>query len=75
MNDDPIEKIVTCNELLDQINNSEEDDLIEWKFKEKNGHEGTLPQSHPNYNGSPHNLVTAWENEEISKLPLNIIIR
>ena len=51
--DDTIEEIFTYNELLDHVNNSEEDDFIEWKFKEIGAHEGPLPRTHPNYNGSP----------------------
>ena len=73
MNDDTIEEIFTYNELLDHINNSEEDDLIEWKFKAITAHEGPLPRSHPNYNGSPYNLTIEWENGEIINEPLNII--
>ena len=57
MNDDTIEETFTYNELLDHINNSEEDDLIEWKFKAITAHEGPLPRSHPNYNSSPYNLT------------------
>ena len=53
MQDDTVEEVFTCNELLDHINNSEEEDLIEWTFREILAHEGPLPQSHPNYNGSP----------------------
>ena len=73
MNDDTVEEIFTCNELLDYINNSEEDDLIEWKFKEIIAHEGPLPRSHQNYNGSPYNLTIEWENGEITNEPLNVI--
>jgi hypothetical protein len=73
MNDGIIEEIFTYNESLDHMNNSEEDDLIEWKFKEIKAHEGPLPKSYPNYNGSPYNLTIKWENEEITNEPLNII--
>ena len=60
MNDETIEEIFTYNESLDHINNSEEDDLIEWKFKEITAHEGPLPRTHPKYNGSPCNLAIEW---------------
>ena len=73
MNDDTIEKISTYNSLLDHVNNSEEDDLIEWKFKEIIAHEGLLARRHPNYNVSPYNLTIEWENGEITNEPLNII--
>ena len=36
--DNTIEVIFTYNDLLDHINNSEEDDLIEWKFKDVTAH-------------------------------------
>ena len=39
MNDGTIEEIFTYNKKLDHIKNSEEDDLIEWRFKEVIGHE------------------------------------
>ena len=54
-------KIFTYNELLNHINNSEEDDLIEWKFKAIREHDGPLPRSDPNYNGSHLNLRIEWE--------------
>ena len=74
MQDDTIEEIFSYNELLDFLNKSEdEDDLIEWRFKSITGHEGPLPKSHPNYNGSPYNLRIEWENGEITNEPLNII--
>ena len=73
MQDDTVEEIFTHNELLDYINNSEEDDLVEWKFREILAHEGPLPKSHPNYNGSTYNLQIEWESGEITNEPLNII--
>ena len=71
--DDTVEDIFTCNEILDRINLSEDDDLVEWKFKAIIAHEGPLPRSHPNCNGSPHNLRIEWENGEITDEPLSII--
>lgn len=74
MQDNTVEKIFIYNELLDILNKSEdEDDLVEWRFKAIAGHEGPLPKSHPNYNGSPYNLRIEWENGEITDEPLNII--
>ena len=58
---------------MDHINNSEEDDLVEWKFKAITAHEGTLVRSHPNYNGSPYNLRMEWEHWEVTNKPLNMI--
>ena len=53
MNDDAIQEVLDYNELLDHLNNSEEDDIVEWKFKAITAHEGPLHQHHPNYNVSP----------------------
>ena len=33
MSEDAIEEILNCNELLDHINNSEEDNLIEYRME------------------------------------------
>ena len=57
MSDDAIEETFTCNELLYHINNSEEDDIIEWEFRETKSHEGPLPRTHPNFNRSPCSLT------------------
>lgn len=73
INDDTIEEVFTCNKLLDHINNSSEDDIIEWKFKKISAYEGPLPQSHPKCNGSPCSLTIEWENGEITSEPLSII--
>ena len=42
MNDYIIDEILTYNELLDRVNNSIEDYLVEWKFKVITEHEGML---------------------------------
>ena len=62
----------TYKELIDHINNSSEDCLIEWRFKSITAYEGTLPKNHPNYNGSPYNLIIEWENGKITNKPLSI---
>ena len=56
---------------MDHINNSEEDALVECKFKAITAHDGALVRSHPNYNGSPCNLRIEWENGEVTNEPLN----
>ena len=45
--DDRVEDAFTYNEILDHINSSEDDNLIEWNFKSITSHEGPLPRSHP----------------------------
>ena len=59
MKDDTIEETFAYNELLDLVNNSEEDELVEWKAIL--AHEGLLVRSHTNYNGSPYSLKIEWE--------------
>ena len=59
---DAVEDAFTCNEILDHVNNSEDDDLVEWKFKSITAHEGPVPRSHLNYNGSLYTLKIEWEN-------------
>ena len=71
--DDTVEDVFTYNEILDHLNMSEDDDMIEWKFKAITAHEGPLATSHPNYNGSSYNLRIEWEHGEITNEPLNII--
>ena len=73
MKDHAIEEIFAYNESLDHTNNSEDDDLIECKFKEITAHEGPLSRTRPNYNGSPWNLTIEWENGKIKNELLNII--
>ena len=47
-----IEDLFTYNKMLDHINNSKDDDLIE----SITSHKGPLPRSSPNYNSSQCNL-------------------
>ena len=54
------------------MNNSEEDDLIEWKFKETTAKQEPLPRTHQNYNGSLQNLTIDWEHGDVTNEPLNI---
>ena len=44
---DTIEEIFTRIEMLDHLNNSDEEDLIELKFKSITSHKGPLPKSFP----------------------------
>ena len=66
INDYTIEEIFTYNKLLDHINNSQEDDLIKWKFKEIIAHEGPLPRTHPNRNELTYNLTIEWGNGDVT---------
>ena len=71
--DDVVEDVFTYNEILDHINNSEDDDIIEWKFKSITSHEEPLPRSYTNYNGSPHNLRIELEIGDVTNEPLKMI--
>ena len=70
---DTVEDVFIYNEILDQINKSEDYDLIECEFKSITSHEGPLPTSYPNCNGSTCNLRIEWENGDITNETLNII--
>ena len=48
INDDTIEEIFTYSESLNYINNSQENDLIEWMFKAIVAHEVQLPRTNSN---------------------------
>ena len=54
--DHTIEEIFTCNKLLYYLNDTDEDNLIEWKFKVIIVYKGSLSKLHSNYNSSPYNL-------------------
>ena len=67
--DDAVECVFTYNTILDHNNKSEDDDLIEWKFKAVAAHEGSLSTSRPNYNGYPCNLIIELENGNVTNDP------
>lgn len=58
---DTIKEVFTYNETINYVSTSEEENLIEWKFKSITGHEGYIPKFHPSYNGSLYNLRIEWE--------------
>ena len=69
---DQREEIITYNQLLDYIS-QEQDDGIVWKFRRIVSHQGPLPSTHKDYNGSAYNLLIEWENGETTYEPLSII--
>ena len=71
--DDQVEEILTYNEILELIEDQQEEDAVEWRFKSIKGHEGPLKWNHPNYKGSSCNVMIEWENGEITFEPLSII--
>ena len=72
MNDDQYEEIMSYNDILNHIEQSEEDTVI-WRFKRIAGHEGPLLKGHPNWKGSNYNVRVEWENGEITDEPLTNI--
>jgi hypothetical protein len=62
------------NELMGFIKKNEENEHIVSKFKCIVQHQGPLISIDPNYYGSKYNVLKEWENEEISKEPLAIIM-
>ena len=49
------------------------DDDIEWKFKDIIGHQGPLSKDHADYKGLPYNVTVLWENGETMSKPLSVI--
>jgi hypothetical protein len=65
VNDDKYEEIMTYNQIMDHIEQSEEDAIV-WRFKRIVGHEGPLTKNHPMLKGSIYNVCVEWENREIT---------
>ena len=63
---------MACNDIADYI---EQDDGFEgsWHFKEILDHKGPLYSHNKEYAGSKFNAQVAWENGEISWVPLRIM--
>ena len=67
---DDQEDIMTYNEIVDfMTRDTNEENGEYWKFRKIIGHE-KVSQHHKNYNGSSYNLRIAWENGEVSEVPL-----
>jgi hypothetical protein len=64
LNNDQQEEIITYNKMLEYITKDEEYDIT-WKFRCIVSHETQ---------GSQHTLLIEWENGEITKEPLTIIV-
>ena len=72
-NKDKYEEILTYNELMDHLHKLE-DGPIMWELRKIVSHQGPLDKNHPNYMGSPYNVGVKWENGEILKERLSIIV-
>jgi hypothetical protein len=72
VNDDKYKEIMTYNQIMDHIEQSEEDAIV-WRFKQIAGHEGPLTKNHPMWKGSICNVRNEWENEEITDEPMTTI--
>ena len=73
MKDDIIKEVFINNKLLEYLNNSEEDNLIEQKFKTIIAYESPLSKLHPNYNGLLCNPKIKQEKKKITNKLLSII--
>jgi hypothetical protein len=69
VNDDKYEEIMTYNQIMDHIEQSEEDAIV-WRLKQIAGHEGPLTKNHPMWKGSTYNVIVEWENREITNEPM-----
>jgi hypothetical protein len=72
VNDDKFEEIMTYNQIMDHIEQSEEDAIV-WRFKQIVGHEGPRTKNHPMWKGSIYNVCVEWENGEITNEPMTTI--
>jgi hypothetical protein len=72
VNNDKYEEIMTYNQIMDHIEQSEEDAIV-WRFKRIAGHEGPLTKNHPMWKGSIYNVRVEWENREITDEPMTTI--
>ena len=71
-NNDGDEDILACHDIINRIEKEYEDPTV-WKLQSITAHEGPLQQTHPNYKGSPYNVMIEWETGEITSEPLSII--
>jgi hypothetical protein len=72
VNDEKYEEIMTYNQIMDHIEQSEEDAIV-WRFKPIAGHEGPLTKNHPMWKGSIYNVRVGLENGEITDEPMATI--
>jgi hypothetical protein len=72
VNNDQYEEILTYNQILEHIEQTEEDAIL-WRFKRIIGHEGPLTKHHAMWKGSVYNVRIEWENGEITDEPLTTI--
>jgi hypothetical protein len=72
VNDDKYKEIMTYNQIMDHIEQSEEDAIV-WRFKRIVGHEGPYIKNHPMWNGSIYNVRVEWEKGEITDEPMTTI--
>ena len=69
-----IEEVVTYNQILQKLKN-DDDEFGVWKFKVITSHNEPLNQSSDKYKGSKWNIRIEWENGEIAREPLGIIVK
>ena len=55
--DDTIVEIMSCNEILDRVQNQGNQEQTEWCFKRIASHEDPLPRNHHGFNGSLCNVM------------------
>jgi hypothetical protein len=72
VNDDKYKEIMTYNQIMKHIEQSEEDSIV-GRFKRIAGHAGPLTRNHPMWKGSTYNVRGEWENGEITNEPMTTI--
>jgi hypothetical protein len=72
INDDQAQEVITYNKLIDYLNKGQDNEVL-WKFRRIVSHQGPIKPGHPDYKGSPYNVMIEWETGETTAEPLQLI--
>ncbi|GAX11913.1 hypothetical protein FisN_UnNu034 [Fistulifera solaris] len=70
INEGQFEELLTYGEVMDYINRDIANPTV-WKFRKIVDHQGPLTVKDKEYAGSPYNVKVAWENGEVTWIPLD----
>ena len=71
-NNDAYQEIIEHDQVMDCIESSNNQPMF-WELRCMTVHQGPLPPTHPECNGSPHNVTVEWKNGETTDKPLAVI--
>ena len=71
------DEILTYNELSNYIEVQQDNDAKDkrWTFSKILDHQGPIPSTHKDYNGSAYNVLVEWDNGTQTYEPLDIMIK